>query len=418
MNAHKNEKLNVLSMFSGCGGMDIGFEGGFRCLRRSINTELHPDWIESEDGEWVTLRKTGFRTVFANDIRPDAKAAWVSYFSQHYGCSGDIYKIESIVDLVKAHSVGEHVFPIQADVVTGGFPCQDFSVAGKRKGFDSLRNHDGTLRSEDEPSAESRGQLYMWMRDVVTITKPNVFVAENVKGLTNLKNAKEIIERDFASAADGGYVVVPAKLLNAADYGVPQSRERVIFFGFKKSALNPKAKAALCSESIPQEFDPYPKATHAYTKEAPSLCAPVTCSEAFGGLAEPEESRDPAQQRYSKAKYLGRHCQGQTEIKPHSVSPTIRAEHHGNIEFRRLGPEHGGKQQTELETGLCERRMTVRECARLQTFPDDYRFIMPKSNDGVSVSASDAYRLIGNAIPCVLAYNIAIRLEENWEKYF
>ena len=258
----------------------------------------------------------------------------------------------------------------------------------------------------------------MWMRDVVTITKPNVFVAENVKGLTNLKNAKEIIERDFASAADGGYVVVPAKLLNAADYGVPQSRERVIFFGFQKSALNPKAKAALCYESIPQEFDPYTKATHAYTREAPSLCAPVTCSEAFGGLAEPEESKDPAQQRYSKAKYLGRHCQGQTEIKPHSVSPTIRAEHHGNIEFRRLGPEHGGKQHTELETGLCERRMTVRECARLQTFPDDYRFIMPKSNDGVSVSASDAYRRIGNAIPCVLAYNIAMRLEENWEKYF
>ena len=62
--------------------------------------------------------------------------------------------------------------------------------------------------------------------------------------------------------------------------------------------------------------------------------------------------------------------------------------------------------------------MRVGECARLQTFPDENRFILPMSNDGVSVSASDAYRLIGNAIPCVLAYNIAMRLEENWEKYF
>ena len=64
--------------------MDIGFEGGFRCLKRSINTNIHPDWIAEEDGDWVSVAKTGFETVFANDIRPDAKAAWVSYFSSIY----------------------------------------------------------------------------------------------------------------------------------------------------------------------------------------------------------------------------------------------------------------------------------------------------------------------------------------------
>ena len=70
----------VLSLFSGCGGMDIGFEGGFSCLKRSINTSLHPNWIKKDNGCFVELVDTGFKTVFANDIRPDAKAAWVSYF--------------------------------------------------------------------------------------------------------------------------------------------------------------------------------------------------------------------------------------------------------------------------------------------------------------------------------------------------
>ena len=69
--------MNIISLFSGCGGMDIGFEGGFTCLKRSINTNLHPEWIEEENGEWVKVVNTGFKTVFANDIRPDAKAAWV-----------------------------------------------------------------------------------------------------------------------------------------------------------------------------------------------------------------------------------------------------------------------------------------------------------------------------------------------------
>lgn len=72
--------MNVLSLFSGCGGMDIGFEGGFTCLKRSINIKVHPDWITEESGNTVRVAETGFHTVFANDIRPDAKTAWVSYF--------------------------------------------------------------------------------------------------------------------------------------------------------------------------------------------------------------------------------------------------------------------------------------------------------------------------------------------------
>lgn len=138
----------------------------------------------------------------------------------------------------------------------------------------------------------------------------------------------------------------------------------------------------------------------------------------MSGLLEPELTDDPSQKKYSKAKFMGKHCQGQTEVKLDSIAPTIRAEHHGNIEFRRLSLENGGSNIEELEKGLPQRRLTIRECARLQTFPDDYQFILPKTEKNVSVNASNAYKLIGNAVPCILAFNIAMSLAEKWTKYF
>lgn len=410
--------MNVLSLFSGCGGMDIGFEGGFTCLKRSINSNIHPQWIAEDYGDVVKVAETGFHTVFANDIRPDAKTAWVSYFSQRMADAEKIYHIDSIVDLVKRAKDGEKIFPKDIDVVTGGFPCQDFSIAGKRKGFNSEKSHNGGKLEAGEPSVESRGQLYMWMRDVVTLTEPLLFIAENVKGLTNLNDVKEVIEKDFANAANGGYLVVPARVLHAADYGVPQSRERVIFFGFKKSALKEEALIALKGKNIPADYDPYPPKTHSFTVKNASLLDPVTCSEAFCGLSEPNATDDPSQKKYSKAKYMGKHCQGQIEIKLDSIGPTIRSEHHGNIEYRRLSKEHEGTHLEELSAGLQERRLTVRECARIQTFPDEYQFIFPKTGNLAGVSSSDAYKIIGNAVPCVLAYNIAKHISEKWNDYF
>lgn len=251
------------------------------------------------------------------------------------------------------------------------------------------------------------------MREVITLTSPKLFIAENVKGLTNLSDVKEVIEHDFAEAGNGGYVVVPAKVLYAPDYGVPQTRERVIFFGFKKSALKEEAYAALSSDVVPKEYDPYPAPSH-----GEGLEAYVNCSDAFIGLTEPELSKDPSQKKFSKAKYMGAHCQGQKEINLDACGPTIRSEHHGNIEYRRLSLEHGGNHFDELNKGLKERRLTVRECARLQTFPDDYQFILPKTDTLSSVSASDAYKIIGNAVPCVLAYSIAKNIESKWDLYF
>ena len=406
--------MKLLSLFSGCGGMDIGFEGNFRCLAKSINPQIHPYWIKEKQGNWVIVQPTIFDTVFANDIRPDAKAAWVSYFSKRKKNANDIYHIDSIVDLVKRTRRGEKIFPDGIDVVTGGFPCQDFSIAGKRLGFKSQKSHLGVTLASDEPSIESRGQLYMWMREVVTITSPKLFIAENVKGLTNLEDVKEIIEHDFSDAGNGGYLVVPARVLYAPDYGVPQSRERVIFFGFKKSALRKEAHTALTQKSIPTAFYPYPIKTHGEGTGMPI----VTCRDAFIDLVEPDQSEDASQKKYSKAKYMGFHCQGQTEVKLDSVGPTIRSEHHGNIEYRRLSVEHGGKYVDELNAGMSERRLTIRECARIQTFPDDYQFILKKTELNKAVSSSDAYKIIGNAVPCILAYNIAKNIEEKWLLYF
>ena len=405
----------MLSLFSGCGGMDLGFIGGFRCLKKSVNNNVHKDWIDSENENWIELKRTCFETVFANDIRPDAKAAWVSYFSKFNADADKLYHLESIVDLVKEYKNGTFSFPDNISVVTGGFPCQDFSVAGKRLGFNSKTSHSGGKLNVDEPSDESRGKLYMWMRDVISITEPKLFVAENVKGLTNLADVKQIIEHDF-SEAGGGYLVVNAKVLNASHYGVPQGRERVIFFGFKKSALTEKAFEELQKEDISIEYNPYPQETHSRVDK--TLYPIVTCEDAFSELSEPEKSDDKSQQIYSKAKYMGKHCQGQTEVKLDDVGPTIRSEHHGNIEYRRLSAEHGGNHKDELSQNLQERRLTIRECARLQTFPDDYQFILPKTENNSAVSSSDAYKIIGNAVPCVLAYNIAMNIQQKWNLWF
>ena len=413
----KKDEKRVLSLFSGCGGMDIGFEGDFICLKKSINKKLNSDWITEDLGNIVRVKKTGFKTVFANDIRPDAKAAWVSYFEKKNENANEIYKLESIVDLVKRAKNGEKVFPENIDIVTGGFPCQDFSVAGKRKGFNSEKGHHGRKLDVAEPTVENRGQLYIWMREVINIVQPNIFIAENVKGLISLEDVKEIIENDFSSAAEGGYLVLPAKVLHAADYGVPQSRERVIFFGFKRNALKKSALRRLENLTEDDIYNPYPAKTHNFSQNDLRLSDYVRCKDAFDGLLEPEDAKDLSQTKYSKAKYLPK-GQGNIEVKLDYISPTIRAEHHGTIEFRRLNQEHGGIKLEELSQGLRERRLTIRECARLQTFPDDYQFILSKTTENVAVSASNAYKIIGNAVPCVLAYNIAMNLSKNWELYF
>lgn len=410
---HETKDLNIVSLFSGCGGMDLGFDGGFKAHKKSISKEKYESFVEKEiDKNYVELKSTRFKTVFANDILKDARNTWVHNFSKN-NYKPEIFHTESIVNLVKLHEQGIRVFPKKVDIVTGGFPCQDFSVSGKRNGFNSHRKHDGKLIVGDLPTEETRGKLYYWMKKVIEITEPKIFIAENVKGLVNLSDVKDIIQQDFASANGNGYLVLEPQVLHSANYGVPQSRERVFFIGVKKSELKPEAYRELQKKKVSSEFNPYPPITHDNNSF-------VSLNDVLKEVEEPFESDDLSQQNYSKAKFMGKHCQGQSEINLNKIGPTIRAEHHGNIEFRRLSLENGGKYKSELESGKPERRLTVRECGLIQSFPPDFEFVV-KSNTPRKkflISPSQAYKVIGNAVPPLMAYNLAKRIEYLWDKYF
>ncbi len=421
-------KKKLLSLFSGCGGMDIGFEGNFSIIQNTLNKDIHKDWIAQEKGKYITLAETIFETVFANDINKYAKIAWDNYFSSKRGESlNETFKVESIVNLVKRYRAGEKdIFPSDIDIVTGGFPCQDFSIAGRRNGFNSHKDHNGKIIDHSIPTSETRGQLYIWMKEVIEITKPKIFIAENVKGLANLGKVKDIIQHDFSKIDGNGYFVFSPKVLHAGNYGIPQSRERIFFIGVKKSALKKEVLKKLEAGQIENELSPYPIPTHRingelhYSIYESKLQKYVAVKHVIEDLLEPEEAEDISQKYFSKAKYMGAHCQGQNELKLDKLAPTIRAEHHGNIEYRRLSLGNGGKNLLEIEKGKKERRLTLRECARIQTFPDDFNFVIPSENSGrkFQLSASQGYKLVGNAVPPLLAYHIAKKIESIWELYF
>jgi DNA (cytosine-5)-methyltransferase 1 len=410
----ETQEKRVMSLFSGCGGMDLGFEGGFQIFKNCLNLDIHSDWIDKDiSKDQVILKNNPYTTVFANDINHSAKLAWDNYFKK-FGHDESIYTCESIVDLIKKYQSGEFSFPNNIDILTGGFPCQDFSNAGKRLGFSSTKSHYGRIKTNQ--NEENRGNLYLWMKKTIEIVKPKIFIAENVKGLISIKDAKDIIVRDFSKANNNDYLILTPKVLLSADYGIPQTRQRIIFIGFSKNALTNEALQALSSDNIPKEYDPYPIKTYSDDTDGHQLKKYVNSGSILLDLKEPDKSKDISQQHYSKARFLSNNSQGQIEVDLNSLAPTIRSEHHGNIEFRRLNLANGGKNIHELKKGLDQRRLTVRECARIQTFPDDYQFII---NIGKNrVSGSEAYKLIGNAVPPLLAYHLARRIDQNWSLYF
>lgn len=105
---------------------------------------------------------------------------------------------------------------------------------------------------------------------------------------------------------------------------------------------------------------------------------------------------------------------GRSEVDLDGLGPTIRSEHNGNIEFRRLSASNGGQHARELAAGLPQRRLIVRECARIQSFPDDLELVVPGGGGEEGVSGFDGYKLVGNAVQPLLGYRIAWRLDELW----
>ena len=338
-------KYKVISLFSGMGGMDIGFAEQVTLHKNSVKEQTY---IESNSSipDFVDLKRLPFNIVFQNDILPVAKKiAELNKWNHNF-------HLKDIRDLLKEN----FSFPA-AEVITGGFPCQDFSHAGKRKGFDS-----------------NRGTLYQSYVELVKRVKPLVFVAENVNGLLTMPGEpiKKITD-DFSKV---GYEV-KYQLIKCEEYGIPQTRWRVIIMGVRSDK----------KEKLGESWN--------IIDENKVRCA-IGCY--FKHLQEPDITEDPAQKVYSKAARLEK-GQGQKEVGLNEFAPTMRAEHHGNIEFRRI---NNGKNK---ELNMIERRLSVREAALIQTFPPKCILTEPNKLN------SKAYKPIGNAVPPLLGYIIARKVE-------
>jgi DNA (cytosine-5)-methyltransferase 1 len=321
----KTKPYKIISLFSGCGGLDLGLEGGFKYLGKKY-------------------KKNPLRIIWANDINEKATKTQRLNFPHTEVVCADIMELLGVGDDGTYKTPSPLKLP-KADVVIGGFPCQDFSPSGKRLGLTT-----------------KRGKLYRGMVKVIETVQPKVFLAENVKGLLSWGDGIGIktIVKEFSEL---GYKV-EYKLLNAADFGVPQVRERVIIIGVR-SDLKSKIK--------------WPKPTHSAV--GGKLKTWVTIEEAVGDLEDEEKQKQLPNYGFSKAKFLPG-LQGNAKTKANKPSPTMRAEHHGNIEFHYK----------------LDRRLSAREAARIQTFPDDFTFVS---------SVTDTYRQVGNAVAPVFSWHLA-----------
>lgn len=308
----KNKKIKIISLFSGCGGMDLGFLGGFTFLGKKYS-------------------KNPFEIIWANDFNEAACRTYARNIGKHIH-HGDVWQqIENL--------------PQQADIVIGGFPCQDISVNGKGAGVDGKRSG-----------------LYRAMVEVVSKVKPKVFVAENVKGLLMKHNAESLqrVLNDFKAL---GYDVT-FHLYHAADYGVPQSRERVIIVG--------------TLPDVPKFVPPKPVL---------SKDKYITAKQAINDLADMPED-EAINHVWSKANKSAE--QGNRRLIADRPGYTIRAECHGNIQFHYELP----------------RRISMREAARFQSFPDDFIF---------DAKLRETERQVGNAVPPILAWHIANAVKRCFE---
>ena len=364
----ENDKLKVISLFTGIGGMDMGFDGEVIIHNNSI---INKEFIDKPYTikDFVVLKKNNFECIFQNDILNGAKEV--------FGFNNDNinYNTKSIYDLVSEN------FPFpDADIVLGGFPCNDWSHCGKRMGFESTTGHD-LKEKVDTEKENSRGTLYKSFVEVVKRVKPKVFVAENVYGLLTMKN--EPIKQIMKDFSEVGYDV-DYQVVYCPEFGIPQTRKRVIIMGISKDR----------NVDISEGWN-------IITKNKTEC----NIGKYFKHLKEPDETTDISQMVYSKAKKLQK-GQGQTEINLNSFAPTMRAEHHGNIEFRR----HTNSKINTNEKTMIERRLTVREAGLIQTFPPDYIFSNKKN--------MTAYKYIGNAVPPLLGYLIADKVNELCKSHF
>lgn len=321
-------KYKVVSLFSGAGGMDLGFT------------------------------KAGFEVIWANEFD---KSIWETYEKNH---SNFLCK-KSIVD-VNLEEVPDH------DVLIGGPPCQSWSVAGNRKGIE-----------------DPRGKLIYEYKRILENKKPKVFVMENVQGMLTAKNKPIFLDLiNFFSEA--GYNV-KYKLLNASDYNVPQDRKRVIIVGvrldIKKEFIFPSVEKKVDLKSA--IFDLKDTAKPALEKNYKNKKLDILNHEYFiGGFSSIYMSRNRVR-AWDEQSFTIQASGRQAPL--HPQAPKMPLVSKDKREFKK-NYEH------------LYRRITVREAARIQTFPDDFEFIYENVNIG--------YKMIGNAVPVNMAKAIAISVRK------
>lgn len=309
----KKKVYSLLSMFTGIGGLDMGFEGGFEY--KSKKYRPHP-----------------YKTIAA--FEKDEKC--VETIRKNLGIP--VHQVELSEEIVATLPT--------AEVLIGGFPCQEFSSCGPKRGLNS-----------------ERGQLYKVLVKYMAQNKPLVVCAENVPNLARMHSGAvlETITNDFASQ---GYKVQVWNLY-APDFGVPQNRRR-LFFVCTREDLPGEPSAP-----IPEYFG-----------------NPLTTKWAISDLEDITDEAVPNQSQYFKASRAKRgNGQGDERCKADEPSYTIRANAKSRVQFHYA----------------LDRRLTVRECARLQTFPDTYAF---------PHSATSSIMQIGNAVPPVLAHAVASSITE------
>lgn len=322
--------FKVASIFSGCGGSDLGMTGGFTFLGNKY-------------------KKLPFEIVFALDN--DAKA--IETFNLNFKNPGVVMDIEKL----------NHKNMPEIDILVGGFPCQSFSTVNPTK----------------DPF-DKRGRLYKEMALMLKHTKPKVFIGENVKGMLVLKGGEiyRNIEKEFAKQ---GYKIKHA-LLNSADFGVPQKRERVFMIGIRND--------------IDIDFK-FPNPTHSEDG--------VGNKKKWVGIGSVIDSLIPKDDKYYFSKKA---VEGMKRAKNNmkrglaqdlSCPCLTITSHLAKVSLNSRDPVLLVNGKKELY-----RRFTPREAARIQSFPDNFKF---------AGSESAAYKQIGNAIPPVLMWHVSNALAKH-----
>lgn len=322
--------LKLVSLFSGCGGMDLGFV------------------------------QAGYDIVFANDIDSDAVATYR----------------ENIGEIIQKdiREIHEDDIP-DCDIIVGGFPCQPFSSAGNRKGV-----------------ADERGTLFHETVRIINKIQPKVVLFENVRGILSIKNddGSKLIDEIERILDESGYNV-NYKLLKASDYGVPQNRYRVIIVGLRKdlnkSFVFPKPIQSdnLTLGSVLEGLNPN-LANHEHWRFSPQSQEIIPYIKEGGSWKDIPYDKLPERMKRIRdniKKYKS----------PNFYRRYSRDEICGTITAAATPENCGIIHPTE------DRRFTVREIARIQSFPDDFVF--------VANSIAGKYKIIGNAVPPKLAYIIA-----------